>query len=118
LHATDHLHIPPYKRGFGNDIWSETSAVDKKVLYYLNRYCYRCHSSVRYSVFDRAAVKSRIGVISERVKMVNKVDEAEWMPQDRNIPGLSLGPLDPQTGTPTPVTEGELAEFLQLLNQL
>ena len=118
LHAADDSHIPPYQRGFGDAPWDANNATHKKALYYFNRYCYRCHSSVRFNVFDRSAVLGNIGEMRERVQMLSETDSANWMPQDRTIPGLSAGPLDPATGQVTPVTVGEIAEFLQILNQL
>src|SRR5207253_2736229 len=50
-------HVPPYERGFGSTAWDPNNISHRKLLYYFNRYCYRCHSSVKYDVFDLAAVK-------------------------------------------------------------
>ena len=35
----------------------ETAAPDRELFPLLNRYCFRCHSSFAYHVFDRQAVK-------------------------------------------------------------
>jgi len=48
-------HVPPYERGFGANPWNAASDQDRTLVYYLNRYCYRCHSSIKYSVFERDA---------------------------------------------------------------
>ena len=114
LHKPDKFgnnHAPPYERGFGNQLWDRSNDDQRKILYYLNRYCYRCHSSVRYNVFDREAVVGRIGTISGRVQNID--DPSSWMPQDRIFPGLTV---NPSTGQPDPT--GDLKEFLKLLTSL
>ena len=75
--------VPPVERGFGDDLWNPASEADRKLVYYLNRYCYRCHSSVFYNVFDRAAVKARAdsGSITERATNID--GPGFWMPQDK-----------------------------------
>lgn len=67
LHAQSDEHFPPVARGFsptGAQPWqqSEAEGLDR-----LNRYCFRCHGSVHFSVFDRAAVLSRAGDIQQRI---------------------------------------------------
>jgi hypothetical protein len=110
LHATETGYVPPFKRGFGAaPIWDPQSERDKKLIYYLNRYCYRCHSSVRYNVFDRLAVSNRASQIESRVLEINSPDI--WMPQDRIFPGLAQ---NQGVGEAT----GDLKEFLDLLQQL
>jgi hypothetical protein len=71
-------HVPPLLRGFGTNPWKDGATPDTELLPLLNQYCFRCHSSVRYHVFDRAAVLSKKSSILARVKSGN-------MPQDRNI---------------------------------
>ena len=61
--------------------------------YYLDRYCYRCHSSIKYHVFERQEVK-RKGDIEARLTELQ--DATLWMPQDRMFPGLA------QIGVATP----------------
>jgi hypothetical protein len=106
-------HAPPYERGFGDQPWDPANETDRKVIYFLNRYCYRCHSSVRYNVFDKGAVLAlaQRGAIQERVLNIDAADF--WMPQDRTIPGLAVDPL---TGEPKPT--GDLKVFLDLVDQL
>ena len=43
----------------GQRVWSSTDATDMKTLGELNRYCFRCHSSMYYHVFDKQAVFSK-----------------------------------------------------------
>jgi hypothetical protein len=109
LHASSSAHVPPFARGFGVQTWDASNQTHRKLLYYLNRYCYRCHSSVRYNVFDLSAVRARAGSIRGRVLELE--DASFWMPQDRIFPGLKnvLGEAQ---------AEGQLKEFLDLLATL
>jgi hypothetical protein len=106
LHQTSVEHMPPYRRGFGDQTWDPNKDTHRKLLYFFNRYCYRCHSSVKFNVFDRQAVRARIPYIHGRVLTVD--DPTTWMPQDRSIPGLQAD------GTAT----GDLKVFLDLLSGL
>ena len=60
---------------------------DRILLYYLDRYCYRCYSSIRYHVFERQEVLKRKGDIEARLTELQ--DATLWMPQDRMFPGLA-----------------------------
>lgn len=112
IHAPNtmgYAHVPPYERGFGLNRWDAKDLSHKKLLYFLNRFCYRCHSSVKYNVFDRDAVYGFRGDIRNRV--LNISNRRQWMPQDRIFPGLVI-----QAGKPA--ASGDLKEFLDLLEQL
>ncbi len=102
-------HVPPHERGFGDPSWDTTNQQHRILLYYLNRYCYRCHSSIRYSIYERQVVTNKKADIADRVRELT--DPTIWMPQDRIFPGL--GQIN---GTATPT--GDLKEFLDLLQQL
>ena len=104
-------HMPPYQRGYSNLPWKADDENHRKLLYFLNRYYYRCHSSVRYNVFDREAVVSRKPGIRERI--LNFDDSAFWMPQDRIFPGLKVNAT-----TGEAEATSDLAEFLGLLEPL
>jgi len=108
LHQSDPQRVLPVKRGFGVDLWQDTDE-HKKMLYYLNRYCYRCHSSVVYNVFDRRAVRVRRPLIQSKVVEIDSA--SKWMPQDRIFPGLQLKDGSGQA-------TGDLKEFLDLLSGL
>ena len=75
-------HVPPLRRGFaekaGDAVWTAGAAPDQELLPLLNQYCFRCHSSVRYHVFQKQAVIGRKASILARVKSNN-------MPQDRDF---------------------------------
>jgi hypothetical protein len=111
LHATDTKHIPPFQRGFGAEIWNPASDNERKALYYLNRYCYRCHSSLKYNVFDRQAVRKNVANGDIENRLLNITQPEAWMPQDRIFPGFSINQGVPEAA-------GDLKEFLDLLNQL
>lgn len=102
-------HVPPFQRGFGAQPWDPTSDSERTLLYYLNRYCYRCHSSIKYNVFERKDVLRLKGDITDRLTELS--DETLWMPQDRVFPGL-----DQTDGIATPT--GDLKELLNLLDKL
>jgi len=65
LHASN-VHRKPYSvRSFGTEDWDATSPDEMRLVRLLNNHCFRCHSSLRYNVFDKAAVRSR----SELIKL-------------------------------------------------
>ena len=110
-------HVPPYKRAFGNAPWQEDKPEHRKMIYYFNRYCYRCHSSVAYHVMDRDGVLSVLDTMPER--LVERQNALRWMPQDRFFPGLLPNPMDPPQGNKLPgIPSGQLEEFLKLLDGL
>lgn len=87
LHAataqTDYARKGLFRRSLdGGPAWSESASPDKELLPLMNQYCYRCHSSVRFSVFDRTAVVAKKGSIRFRL---NSPSPAIWMPQDRQL---------------------------------
>lgn len=111
LHKTSAGHVPPYQRGFGEKPWDPNNSTHRRLLYFLNRYCYRCHSSIRFNVFKRDEVQARVGQIRDR--LLELEEQSFWMPQDRPVPGLEE---DPQTGHG--VATGDLKIFLELLKKL
>jgi hypothetical protein len=75
-------HVPPQDRGFaeaaGDPVWTAGADPDEKLLALMNQYCFRCHSSVRFHVFQKKEVMKRKAGILARVKSGN-------MPQDRKL---------------------------------
>jgi len=61
-------------------VWSDTPA-DRDLLGRLNRYCYRCHSSIAYHVFDKQAVFARRNGMIRRIE--RGASQPGGMPQDR-----------------------------------
>jgi hypothetical protein len=76
-------HAPPLRRGFiakaGDRQWTEGVPTDEQLLPLLNQYCFRCHSSVHFHVFQKQAVFDRKPEITGYV-------EGGLMPQDRVLP--------------------------------
>jgi hypothetical protein len=75
-------HVAPLLRGFaeaaGDPIWTAGADPDEKLLPMMNQYCFRCHSSVRFHVFQKQEVIKRKSGIIARVRSGN-------MPQDRKL---------------------------------
>jgi hypothetical protein len=104
-------HVPPYERGLGANPWDPANNDHRILLYYFNRYCYRCHSSIKYSVFDRGAVKDEMATSEIQNRVLELNTDYYWMPQDRIFPGLG------QKGGVADAS-GDLKQFLDLLKQL
>ena len=67
--------------------WQDTPE-DRALLGQLNRFCFRCHSSVAYHVFDKEAVFQRREAMGRRVERGPL--RPGGMPQDRTLaPGVS-----------------------------
>jgi hypothetical protein len=85
-HETDVRYLATIDRPIpGVHAWTPGAAPDDELLPILNRYCYRCHSSVRYHVFDRDAVADP----RRRARMIDFIRETDpkkvRMPQDREL---------------------------------
>jgi hypothetical protein len=56
--ANPQPELSPFKRAIGKGKqWDAKNDVDAKLLPLMDRFCFRCHSAVRFDVFDRGAVK-------------------------------------------------------------
>lgn len=81
LHKADPKPVKSlFKRSIGSKSWDEKKVLDAKLLPQLDRFCFRCHSTVRFDVFDREAVKvkAKNGVASTYVN-------TKFMPQGRTL---------------------------------
>jgi hypothetical protein len=100
LHANSSAHIPPTQRALhvtvrpqlgvpmpSPHIWGDSDD-DKALLGLLNRYCFRCHGSIRFNVFDKDAVFERADVILQKTGPAAKGRDA--MPTDRTLPAADL----------------------------
>jgi len=97
LHAQSDDHVLPEGRGFpmktGEPTWQPTDAAGVRIL---NRYCFRCHGSVRFSIFNRASVVDRAGIMRQRLrpsKPQTKIPGFK-MPPDRVMNPADLQALD------------------------
>ena len=96
LHAQSDEHFPPTARGFslnGKPTWQPTEAAG---LGLLNQYCFRCHGSVRFSVFDRPTVLDKAGILRQHIRpSVQQLRIPGFkMPPDRVINPTDLQSLD------------------------
>jgi hypothetical protein len=87
LHEKRSAFIPPIERALPPPpsnpqarVWSSGTADDERLLVLLNRFCFRCHSSLAYHVFDKEAVFQNKGLIKLLV-------DPGFMPQDRKLDG-------------------------------
>ncbi len=96
LHSESNDHFAPTSRGFssnGGPVWQSSEADG---LNRLNRYCFRCHGSVRFSIFDRPKVVENAGIMRQRInpsKQQAKVPGFK-MPPDRVLDDAEIQALD------------------------
>ena len=96
LHRISDQHVPPLGRAHGDpklvNVWKDTDPIDKELLPLLNRYCYRCHSSLRFNVFDKEALvqkpaPGRKPIVSRMIEKLEEEELVDRMPQDRDMKG-------------------------------
>jgi hypothetical protein len=84
LHQTNSRHQDYFARALpstAGEPWKADGVPDGELLPLMNQYCFRCHSSLKFNIFDRPAVKSRKSRI---VSFLDKpVTQKFHMPQDR-----------------------------------
>ena len=92
LHANNLSHRLPIERGWAGAngiVWTATDETDRDLLPLLNRYCYRCHGTISYSVFDKEYIVRGWGDKGEFIdEMLRRLeaDRPERMPLDRDLP--------------------------------
>jgi hypothetical protein len=89
--AANTSHIPTFDRSIAyapdNLSWQATAEPDRELLPMLNRYCFRCHSSFAYHVFDKKAVKSLAAYMKYLV-------QAGLMPQGQSLDAATKSKLE------------------------
>lgn len=87
LHQNSEAHFPPVARGFSSNGAPTWQASDAEGLNRLNRYCFRCHGSVYFSIYDRAKVLGIAGDMQARIKPnPNQLKRPGFkMPPDRTL---------------------------------
>jgi hypothetical protein len=85
IHKTDYGPVPPIKRTIGADPqWSAEDANEVAVLGTMNQYCYRCHGTVKFSVFNKGwMLENRAKV---HLRLATDAEVGLKMPLDRDIP--------------------------------
>jgi hypothetical protein len=85
LHKGSNDHFPPISRTIGPEPrWSAQDPSDVKMLDTLNQYCFRCHGSVKYSVFNKQALHERRPNAKQRLNADAEIGLR--MPTDRPLP--------------------------------
>ena len=88
LHQEKVAHVPPIDRplikaGPNDKSWEKQNGIDAQLLPLLNRFCFRCHSSLKYHVFDKQMVVDRKDLIASFIRF--GPDNIPFMPQDRRL---------------------------------
>jgi hypothetical protein len=81
LHTKGEGPIDPLRRSIGKSAWANG---ELPLLQMLDRYCFRCHSSMYYDIFDRAAVLREKGTAQTPGPIVGYVSSG-FMPQGRKL---------------------------------
>lgn len=84
-------------RSFGKTRWVSLLRKDKELLGMLNRYCYRCHGTIRFDIYNRSQV---VTMADRAIRQIN----------------LGLMPLDRQRDRLLP--DAERQKLVQLLDDL
>jgi len=89
LHGTNnnYSHVLPADRGIGIEPrWSTANSNDAPTLDVFNQYCFRCHGTVKFSVFNRQEIRQpQILAMIEQVIKTN-ASVGVKMPPDRPLP--------------------------------
>ena len=95
-HATSNAHAAPVARGFSTSPGPKWQPTEADGLGLLNRFCFRCHGSVRFSVFDRPSVLARTANMRQRIKpsAVQARTAGFKMPPDRTLTPEQITALD------------------------
>ncbi|MBN9118518.1 MAG: hypothetical protein J0I06_05050 [Planctomycetes bacterium] len=85
LHETNFAPVPPIRRAIGAaPQWPADDKNEVTVLETLNQYCYRCHGTVKFSVFNKQTTWQRRANATER--LAPDAALGLKMPPDRDLP--------------------------------
>lgn len=84
-HATSDARVPQELRFLdtGGGVWDAKNADEMALLSSLNHFCFRCHSSVRYHVFDKGGVAD--ASIGFEGRLTQPATSPRYMPQGREL---------------------------------
>jgi hypothetical protein len=88
LHDNSAAHLSPAARAVASSPKWSTTAPDKEAIEALNRYCFRCHGTIKFNVFDKKEVLSRRALIRSRffpTPAQLRLDPDYGMPSDRTL---------------------------------
>jgi hypothetical protein len=85
IHKTNYVPVPPIRRTIGAaPQWSGEDANEVAVLETMSQYCYRCHGTVKFSIFNKKSL------LENRDKLLQRLDAGAEvglkMPPDRDLP--------------------------------
>jgi hypothetical protein len=88
LHTANDLPVDTARRALdvGGAVWDPSDPDNQHLLGLLDRFCFRCHSSMYYHVFDKQ------GVLDEKRQIIRRVG-ARNMPQGRQLDDATRGDL-------------------------
>ena len=93
LHATSVSHVLPIDRAIptppATQTWVKGNPDDESILPLLSQYCYRCHGSVSFNIFDKGAVLGNAFKMKTRIEFdynAHPADRRVAMPPDREMP--------------------------------
>jgi hypothetical protein len=86
IHASINGHIQPTERGIGVEPqWSSHNENDVRVLATFNQYCFRCHGTVKFSVFNKQEISApQFRALIDQAISAKQVGIR--MPPDRDLP--------------------------------
>jgi hypothetical protein len=94
IHEGSNNHFPPIERAVQSSVtWNAQTPGDTETLALLNRYCFRCHGTIKFNVFDKASVQSRLVQIRSRLEPLPeqlRADPGFQMPPDRKMDAADL----------------------------
>jgi hypothetical protein len=97
IHETSNSHFPQIERAVQSSAtWSAQTPGDTETLELLSRYCFRCHGTIKYNVFDKASVQTRLTQIRSRLQPLPeqlRADPGFLMPPDRKMDPADLARL-------------------------
>lgn len=82
------------KSPLGPAMWNSANPVDAALLPKLNRYCFRCHGSVKFDIFDKEMVlRFRTSMKAALFPRGKIADPRKAMPPDRQLSAAELANL-------------------------
>jgi hypothetical protein len=87
VHDVSNGHVLPIDRAIGNEPrWSIQVTNDLETLDALNQYCFRCHGTVDFSVFDREKLREPQILAMVQQRLATNAPILIKMPPDRDLP--------------------------------
>jgi hypothetical protein len=87
VHADSDQQVPSVRRGFSMNGGLKWQQSEEEGLGRLNRYCFRCHGTIHFSIFDRPTVVEMAGTLIQHINpslQQRKID-GFLMPPDRTL---------------------------------